>query len=287
MHVLVIGSRGQLGSALCRLYQTQDSVQLTAWTRPEHDITAPAISQHIAALAPDLVINTAAWTDVDGAESQPDAAHAVNALGPLYIAEGCRRCGAALVQVSTNEVFAGAPGVFYREYDLPAPAGVYARSKLAGERAVHHAWTDVYIVRTAWVFGAAERDFPSKIVAAADKHGALRVVNDEFGNPSYAPDIAAAIAQLVQTERYGVYHLVNQGRASRFEWARAVLDASGRRDIPVAPIAHSEWPRPAAPPLHAVLVNQAAAALSIEMRPWQQALHEYLAKSAAPDTNRK
>lgn len=277
MHVLVIGSRGQLGSALCQLYQQQASIQLTTWARPAYDITRPEICEQVADLAPDLVINAAAWTDVDGAESNPDVVYAINTLGPLYLAQGCRRCGAALVQVSSNEVFPGTPGTFYREYDLPAPQGVYARSKLAGERAALQSGANVYIVRTAWVFGSGTNDFPSKIVAAADKYGGLNVVNDEFGNPSYAPDIAAAILQLAETEHFGTYHLVNAGRASRFEFAQAVLAACGRGDVPLTPIAHSEWQRAATPPLHAVLVNQAAAALGIEMRPWQSALQAYMA----------
>ena len=277
MHILILGSRGQLGRALCETFQHEIDASVSAWSRPEHDLANPVISEQIAELGPDIVINAAAWTNVDGAESEPDAAYAANTLGPHYIAEGCRRCGASMVQVSTNEVFAGVPGEFYREYDLPAPGGVYARSKLAGERAAQSLYDRVYVVRTAWVFGSGENDFPSKIQAAADRYGVLRVVNDEFGNPSYAPHIASAIAQLVRTERFGIYHLVNSGRASRFEFARAVLDASGRADIPITPIAHSEWPRPVQPPLHAVLINSAASALGIELPTWTSALGTYVA----------
>jgi dTDP-4-dehydrorhamnose reductase len=227
-----------------------------------------------------VVINCAAWTNVDGAEAHPHAAYAANALGPQYLAEGCRRCGAALVHISTNEVFAGEPGRFYREYDQPVPGGIYARSKLAGELAVSQALDRCYIVRTAWLFGAGGANFPSKITTAADKHGELRIVNDEFGNPSYAPDVAVAIAQLVETGRYGIYHLVNTGYASRFDFAQAVLQANGRGHIPLTPIPHTAWPRPAPPPLHAVLINQAAAALGIELRPWQEAIREYVMCSA-------
>lgn len=282
MHVLIIGSRGQLGRALCETFQSRNATRISAWSRPAHDVALPAISEQIAELGPDVVINAAAWTDVDGAESHPDAAYAANALGPHYIAEGCLRCGASMVQVSTNEVFPGTPGHFYREYDMPAPGGVYARSKLAGERAAQSRYDRVYVVRTAWVFGSGENDFPTKIQAAADKYGALRVVNDEFGNPSYAPHIARAIGQLVETERYGTYHLVNSGRVSRCDFARAVLDASGRSNVPITPIAHTEWPRPAPPPLHAVLVNSAAKALGIELPSWHSALDEYVTAVQTP-----
>ena len=134
----------------------------------------------------------------------------------------------------------------------------------------------LYIIRVAWLFGPGGANFPSKITAAADKMGALRIVADEFGNPTYAPDVAAALLQLIETGRYGIYHLVNSGQASRFAFAQTVLQMNGRGHIPLTPIAHTEWPRPAPPPLHAVLVNQAAAALGITLRPWQAALEEYV-----------
>jgi dTDP-4-dehydrorhamnose reductase len=253
---------------------------MTVGNRPEYDLAVPTIADQVAALAPDVVVNCAAWTDVDGAESNPDAAYAANALGPHYLAEGCGRCGALLVQVSTNEVFAGEPGRLYREYDEPQPGSVYARSKLAGERAVIQRLERFIVARTAWVFSTEGANFPSKITAAADRHGALRVVHDEWGNPTYAPDAAAAIARLIERKRSGIYHVVNEGQASRFELAQAVLQATGRGHIPLSPIAHSEWPRAARPPLHAVLVNQAAAALGIRLRPWQEAVQEYGVRSA-------
>jgi len=279
MHILLVGAAGQLGRALVKLYQQRASNQLTLWARPDFDITAPATVDQVAALAPDVVINAAAWTNVDGAEAQPDAAYAVNALGPKYLALGCQRCGAALVHVSSNEVFAGLPDQDYREYDQPGPSSVYARSKLAGEIATQRTLDRLYIVRTAWLFGPGGVNFPSKITAAADKHGQLRVVADEVGNPSYTPDVAAAIVQLIATEHYGIYHLVNSGRASRFDFAQAILQANGRSHIPLTPIAAADWPRPAAPPLHAVLVNQAAAALGIELRPWPEALQAYISQT--------
>lgn len=276
MHLLLVGSRGQLGRALQATASAQRRYQLTLWSRPEYDITAPAIAEEVAGLRPDVVINTAAWTNVDGAEANPAAAYSANALGPQYLAEGCQRCGAALVQVSTNEVFAGVPGMVYYEYDQPQPGGVYARSKFAGEQAVRQILDRLYIVRVAWLFGPNSSNFPSKILAAADKHGALRVVEDEIGNPTYAPDVAAALLRLIETGRYGIYHLVNQGQASRFDLAQAVLQASGRGHIPLTPIPHTAWQRPVTPPLHAVLANQAAAALGIELRPWQEAVQAYI-----------
>ena len=274
MHLLITGSRGQLGQALHTHFSPAH--QVTLWSRPQHDIADPATADAVAALGPDVVINAAAWTNVDGAESAPDAAFAANALGPKYLAEGCARCGAALVQISSNEVFAGEAGHFYREYEEPGPVTVYARSKAAGERAARQVLDRLYVVRVAWLYGPGGNNFPSKIVAAADKHGTLRVVADEFGNPTYTPDVAVALEQLIASGRYGIYHLVNEGWASRYEWAAELLRLSGRGHIPLTPIPASEWPRPAMPPAHAVLVNQAAAALNIRLRPWQEALAEYI-----------
>ena len=144
MRVLLVGD-GQLGTALRQVFETTAQHEVTIWRQPTFDMTLPATADEVAALAPDVVINAAAWTNVDGAEANPDAAYAVNALGPKYLAEGCARCGAALVQVSTNEVFPGHPGVFYREYDRTQAISSYARSKLAGEIAVTQMLQRLYI----------------------------------------------------------------------------------------------------------------------------------------------
>jgi dTDP-4-dehydrorhamnose reductase len=212
---------------------------------------------------------------VDGAEKEPQLAFAVNSLGVLHVAQACESIGATLVHVSTNEVFAGTPGRFYFEYEQPSPGSIYARSKFAGEMAASRVLEQLYIVRVAWLFGAGGNNFPAKIMAAADRNGALKVVDDEFGNPTYAPDVADAILRLLETERYGLYHVVNEGFTSRFGLAQAVLSATGRGHIPLSPIKLSDWPRPAPPPPHAVLVNQVASSLGIALRPWNEAVYEF------------
>lgn len=276
MRVLITGAQGQLGRAICQAVQELTDWQVIATDRADLDISRAQAAEQVAALAPDVVINAAAWTNVDGAEQEPQAAFAANALGPLTLAEGCVACGATLVQISTNEVFAGRPGQFYFEYDSVQPGSVYARSKAAGEAAAARLLQRLYIVRVAWLFGPGGNNFPSKMVAAADRHGALRVVADEVGNPTYAPDVAAALVALVQTGRYGNYHLVNEGQASRYDLAQATLAAAGRSHVALTPIGMDAWPRPAPPPPHAVLVNQTAARLGIVLRPWQEALREYV-----------
>jgi dTDP-4-dehydrorhamnose reductase len=276
MRVLITGAGGQLGRALQAVLAGRPQTKVFAWDLADHDISDPAATQWVADLKPDVVINAAAWTNVDGAEANPDAAYTANTLAPKYLAEGCARCGAALLQVSTNEVFGGRMGAFYREYDpLDGGASTYARTKLAAERAVTQLLDRLYIVRIAWLFGPGGNNFPTKIAAAADRNGALRVVNDEFSNPTYAPDAAAAMVQLVESGRYGSYHLVNDGWCSRYDLAGAVLQASGRRHIPLTAIDSSEWVRPTKPPPHAVLVNQAGAALGLRLRHWQEAVEEY------------
>lgn len=273
--VLIVGGRGQLGQALVQQFTRRRQDEVIAWQRPEVDLTRSQIVQQVAELRPHVVINAAAWTNVDGAEANPEAAFAANMLGPKYLAEGCERCNALLIQVSTNEVFAGDVGHFYREYEPTAPRSIYARSKSAGENAVQQHCRRWMIVRVAWLFGLGGNNFPAKIVAAADKMGALRLVSDEIGNPTYAPDVARALWQLVQMDCRGIYHLINQGYTSRLDFARLILEASGRAEVPITPIMAKEWPRPAPPPLHAVLVNQAAAALEVTLRPWQEAAEEY------------
>ena len=273
MRLLILGGNGQLGRAVQSVASPHHS--LTVWGHAEADISQATVIEKIKALRPDVVINCAAWTNVDGAEKDADTAFAANALGALHVARACEACDATLVHISTNEVFAGTPGRFYYEYDQPAPGAVYACSKLAGETAASRVLERLYIVRVAWLFGPGGNNFPAKIVAAADRNGALKVVDDEFGNPTYAPDVAEAIYRLMESNHYGIYHLVNAGHANRFDFAQSVLQATGRAHVPLSPIPLSAWPRPAPPPPHAVLVNQAGAALGITLRPWQEAVDEF------------
>jgi dTDP-4-dehydrorhamnose reductase len=181
-----------------------------------------------------------------------------------------------MVYVSTNEVFDGEATEPYREWDPPHPINPYARSKAAGEWFVRHLLTRFYIARTAWLYAPGGRNFPHRIIQLADEREVLRVVADEVGNPTYAPDLAAAIAALIRTGAYGVYHLTNAGYCSRYDFAREILRISGREHVPVEPITLDEFQRASTPPRFAPLANTAAAALGIEPRSWQDALEEFL-----------
>ena len=273
--VVLIGYRGQLGSALLASLGDQRSV--LALDYPEIDVTRPAIIEQVCDFRPQVVINAAAWTDVDGAEEKQDACYAVNVLGVKHLATACQRSGAALLHVSTNEVFPGQPGRFYREWDTTgARSGVYARSKEAAEKLVTTMLGGrFYIARTAWLYNNGGNNFISKIIAAADKHGELRVVADEFGSPTYAPDLAAAIVQLIDSGHFGIYHLTNSGYCTRHQWAVELLHQAGRSDVPVTPISSAEWYRRTTPPPHAIILNAAAAVLGIQLRSWQAALAAY------------
>ena len=269
-----------MGRALRAVFGADETNLVTSWDLPDYDMTKPAISEQLARSEPDLVVNAGAWTNVDGAEANPASAYAANALGPKFLADGCRKCGAPLVQISTNEVFFGEEGAFFYEYDMPNPRSVYARSKAAGERAVQEALPSHYVVRIAWLYGVGGNHFPAKIISAADRYGALKVVDDEFGNPTYAVDVAFAIRELADSTRYGIYHLVNEGYTNRLELAKTVLRHAGREHVPVDPIKMADWPRPAPSPPHSVLVNQAAAAMEIRLPDWQESISTYLALDA-------
>jgi dTDP-4-dehydrorhamnose reductase len=181
-----------------------------------------------------------------------------------------------MVCVSTNEVFDGRAERPYTENYSPNPVNPYGSSKRAGEQmAAKYLKDKLYIVRTAWLYGPGSRMFPSKIIAAADKHGELRVVTDEISNPTYTPDLAEAIAQLIPTRAYGIYHFTNAGYCSRYDFAKEILGLSGREHIPIHPITLADYPRASSVPSFTPLTNTKGAELGIELRSWQAALKAY------------
>lgn len=273
MRVVITGHNGQLGRQLLTAFATHTLLPLDL---PCDDITDRGIVRCITDFQPDLVVHAAAYTDVDGCETEPERAFRVNAVGTQNVALSAQAAGAAMLHISTNEVFDGTRRDLYREWDTVNPMSVYARSKAAGERIVTELLPRHYIVRIAWLFGPGGNNFVTKILAGAARHGSLRVAADEFGNPTYAPDLAAALAQLAETGHYGTYHLTNTGFCSRYEFAQHILKLAGRDGAQVTPILSADWPRPSRPPLHAVLANTAGAALGLTLRPWQDALAEYM-----------
>jgi len=278
MRVYITGIKGQLGQALARQWAHAD---VSGSDLPEVSITNPtAITDSIVEAQPDIVIHCAAMTDVDGCARDPHLAFQVNGMGTQNVAIACQQADAAMVLISTNEVFSGDEARAYREFDRPRPINPYGDSKAAAEWYVRHLLTRFFIVRTAWLYAAGGRNFIHAIQAAADRLGALRVVTDEVGNPTYAEDLATAIIQLVNTGRYGIYHLVNEGACSRHTFAAKILELTAREQVPITPIIQAQWPRASTPPSFAPLENVCAAALGIRLRPWEEALADYLAHHA-------
>lgn len=273
MRIAITGHKGQLGQALQHVLEGD---QILGLDLPECDITdAQAVERQICDFKPEVVLHTAALTDVDRCAREPELALRINGLGTHNIALACRRCDAALLTVSSNEVFDGRKGAPYYEYEQPNPINAYARSKLAGEVYTQMHLSRFYIVRTAWLYARGGNNFPAKIVAAAQKHGRLRVVCDEISSPTYAPDLAAGIGQLIRTGHYGIYHLTNEGICSRYELARRILELAGLGQVPVEPITSDQWPRASTPPLHCALYNLAGAQLGIRLRGWEEALRDH------------
>jgi dTDP-4-dehydrorhamnose reductase len=247
--------------------------------RSTFELGDPHAADQIAATRADLVIHPAAYTDVDGCARDPERAYRINALGTRYVALGCRRINAPLVYISTNEVFPGDAAAPYTEYDAPRPINAYGRSKWAGEQIVRELLDAFYIVRVAWLFGGT-RNFVHTVLrlAANPPTAGLRMVADEVGNPTYARDVANAVARLITTDHYGVYHLVNSGHCSRYDFCRAILDQAGYTDLPVTPISLADFQRASTPPPYTPLANLAGTAIGLPLRPWEEALEEFLGR---------
>ena len=282
--IAVSGASGRLGSALIAAMR-RTGQEVIAWSRPEYDLEDPLSAARLVARdAPALVYHAAAWTDVDACALDPARAARLNGEATGVLARACAAAGAGLVYVSTNAVFDGRreDGRGYTEQDAPAPANAYGESKLAGERGVRDAYAaaaaPAWIVRISWLFGAPGGDFPAKVLAAADRLAPgepLDMVADEIGRPTYSRDLAAALVDLPRLAPAGVHHLANAGNATRYEWAERVL-AHCRPGIALRPLGHAEYPRPAQVPRWAVLDSSRAEALGLAMRPWTDALDEYL-----------
>ena len=268
------GAGGQLGTEFGSLEPGASTLLLARDGLNVSD--AGAVAEAVSAFAPELVIHTAAMTDVDACERDREAARTVNAVGAENVARACRDTGAAMVYVSTNYVFDGKRAAPYDEGDGTNPINVYGATKLDGEEAVGRLLERHYVVRTSTLYGAGGRNFITSLVEAARSGKALSYVDDQRVTPTSTSELALAILELVETGSFGTFHLVNEGETTWYGWARAALRALGIDDVEISPIAASRFERPAAVPANGVMANNAARALGVQLRGWREGLEEFI-----------
>jgi dTDP-4-dehydrorhamnose reductase len=272
MRILITGADGQLGHELQRVLRRHTLV-LGIW--PEFDLLKPESRSVIVAARPDVVIHTAAFTDVEGAEREPDLAMTVNGEGTGRIAGAAAETGARLIYVSTDYVFDGTKGIPYEETDPPHPLNVYGRSKLEGERQALAMCPDTVVVRTSWLYGMQGKNFVKTIIQLAKELSELRVVADQRGSPTHAGDLAVAIAGLLNLDVRGVVHATGSGDCTWHEFASSIVSLTGR-SIPVRPITTKESGTAVKRPRYSVLANRVLAGLGITLPPWQDALDRFI-----------
>ena len=288
MNVLITGSNGQLGRELAKnlsngftelgpIPETLQGAQVVCVDVEEMDITNyDAVVDLVEELNLDLIINCAAYTNVNKCETDSDAAFRVNALGARNLAMAAERFGAKLVHVSTDYVFSGEDREPRTEWDLCNPQSVYGKTKYLGEQDVRDFCSRYFIVRTAWLYGYVGNNFVKTILRLARENGGVKVVNDQFGNPTNAADLAHHILKLAATEQYGVYHCTGSGECSWYDFASKIVEYAG---IPatVTPCTTDEYPTPAKRPAYSALDHRMLRnTVGDEMRPWQEALKYFL-----------
>ena len=273
MRIAITGSKGQLGTALQRVL-TQDV--LLGVDLPELDLSnIGATLKSLGEFAPEVIIHCAAMTDVDGCERNPEMAYRVNTLATRNVAVAAEQCGASMVYIGTDYVFDGHKQSPYWEYDAPNPLSVYGQSKFAGEQLVRSLVRRYYITRTTGLYMPGFRNFVGTVMRLAGERGSLSMATDEVISPTYAIDLAQALDRLIRVPAYGIYHLVNEGACTRYEWAQEILRLAKLEHVSLTGI--ENYQRPAPVPKHAIMRNFCAKELGIVLRPWQEALKDYFA----------
>lgn len=268
--VAITGITGQVGSAFERL--APPGWEISGASSATVDVSSwETVRDWIAASRPHLVIHAAAMTDVDGCERNPYSAYRINALGTRNVAQAAERVGAMLVYLSTNFVFDGENATPYHEFDEPAPISVYGHSKLAGEREATAVSSPTFVARTAMVYDERGRNFVNSMKRLMAEREELRIVDDQYGNPTYAADLAAGLARIVDECPPGVYHLTNAGAASWFDWADEIRRTC-KLDCRLVPIPASEYVRAATPPANGVMESLALEEFGIALPDWKDAL---------------
>jgi len=278
---LVVGAGGQLGSDLLLALEGQDVVGLT---RADLDVAdGDAVARAVTAVVPSVIVNAAAYTAVDAAESDESNASVANAIAPKLLAAAAAKAGARFVHVSTDYVFAGDATTPYDEAAPTAPQSAYGRTKLEGERAVLRELPDAYVVRTAWVYGAVGNNFVKTMARLEHDRETVSVVDDQRGSPTWSYDLARGLVALgTSSAPGGIYHCTNAGETTWFGLARAIFEELGADPDRVLPTTTAAFPRPAPRPAYSVLGNRRWLEAGLEPLPhWRDALHEAFARSGA------
>lgn len=275
MKILITGSNGMLGHDLIEVLKDENELILT--TSKTLDITDKENTiEFILKNKPDVVINSAAYTDVDGCETNQDLAYAVNGEGVRNLALGCKQVDCPLVHVSTDYVFDGTARDPIAEDGEIGPISIYGKSKLKGEEAILEVLDKYFIVRTAWLYGINGKNFPKTMLELSKNHSEITVVYDEVGTPTYTPDLAYGISQLIETDLFGIYHLTNSGSCSWCEFAKYIFEIA-EKDVNVIPVTASEFSRPAPRPHYSVLKNKKWIENGFEpLRDYKEAISEYV-----------
>ncbi|MEW6439706.1 MAG: dTDP-4-dehydrorhamnose reductase [bacterium] len=285
LKILVAGSKGMLGTDLVEVLGLAHSV--IGVDIDELDITdRQAVEERIGGWSPDLVINAAAYTDVDASEREPALALRINAEGVENLALACRSMGVRLIHLSTDYVFDGKKASPYVESDRPHPMGAYGKSKWEGEQRARRIEPEVCIVRTAWLYGQRGRNFVRSILEQSEKTRTLRVVRDQTGSPTYTRDLAQALKVVAEKRLAGVYHVTNQGSCTWFDFARKILELAGRQDVDVVPISTEELGRSAPRPSRSVLdCTKFQRDSGLALREWPEALRACLLSTQGASKN--
>ncbi len=274
MKILIIGSNGMLAYALKKTLKKGNKLILT--DIDNMDITKKkAVDTFFAKTNPELVIHTAAYTDVDGAEKNKSLALEINRDGTKNVASAAKKLDIPLVYISTDYVFGGGRRKPYLENDRPHPLSVYGLSKYAGEKEVESITKKHFIVRSAWLYGPGGKNFVLTILRLAQELDELKIVNDQRGSPTYTFDLAEGIKKLIKTQKFGTYHLTNSSSTTWHQFAQEILKIKKIKKI-VLPITTRELNRPAKRPKYSVLNNNKAQKIGISIRLWQKALKNYL-----------
>ncbi len=277
MRVLVTGAKGQLGQDVVKLFSTSHEVY--EYGRNELDITnAKQTTEIIENVEPHIIIHCAAYTAVDKAEENREYAYLVNATGSRYVAQAANRVGAKLCAISTDYVFDGETKYPYTELAKMNPKNVYGASKLAGENFIRECTDRYFIVRTSWVFGLYGSNFVKSMLNLGKSRSPIKVVDDQFGSPTYTKDLARFLLELTESDKFGTYHASNTGVCSWYAFAREVFSQVSW-SVDLSPCRTEDFPRPAPRPKYSVLAHTAIENNGFHQLPaWQDALHEFLSE---------